>query len=526
MIRALGVALEMGESGNKVMLFSLRKSWFVWLAVLAGLAGPGFGADRPQWGEALSRNMVSSETGLPSSFNPATDENVKWSVPLGDNAYGSPVIASGRVLIGANNKDPRDPGHTGDRAVMLCLDETDGSLVWQLVVPRIADDDYKDWPMIAMCSPPTVEVDRVYALTNRLEVVCLDLNGLADGNDGPYTDEARHMSPSGEATEALASFDADILWITDLPAEAGVYPHDSAHSSILLDGAHLYLNSCNGVDNTHAVIRKPEAPSLVVLDKGTGRIVARDGEKIGPIIFHSTWASPSMGEAAGQRAVFFGGGDGVCYAFAVPEAVPDSVQTLKRIWRFDCDPEAPKTNVHEYLKDSQEGPSNIKGMPVFYKNRVYVVAGGDIWWGKKQAWLKCIDATQTGDITKTGELWSYPMDDHSCATPAIADGLIYVTDCSGTLHCVDAETGAPYWTHELKREIWGSAFVADAKVYASSRGNDFWIFEAGKEKKVLSSVELDASLASTAVAANGVLYVTTLEKLYALAVPDTAATSP
>ena len=53
----------------------------------------------------------------------------------------------------------------------------------------------------------------------------------------------------------------------------------------------LYVNSCNGVDNTHRKIRSPDAPSLVVLDKRTGRLVARDDRRIGPNIFHCTWCS-------------------------------------------------------------------------------------------------------------------------------------------------------------------------------------------------------------------------------------------
>lgn len=68
-------------------------------------------------------------------------------------------------------------------------------------------------------------------------------------------------------------------------------------------------------------------------------------------------------------------------------------------------------------------------------------AGGDFCWGKKTAWLKCIDAAAAGDITKTGEFWSYPLKQHCVATPAIASGLVYITDCGRTLHCVDAETG-------------------------------------------------------------------------------------
>jgi len=468
--------------------------------------------------------MVSSETGLPVSFDPETGQNIKWSAPLGENAYGSPVVAGcgtarrGKVLVGANNAEPRDPRHQGDRAVLLCLNESDGSLCWQLVVPRIGGDNYLDWPEIGMCSPPTVAGDRVYTVTNRFEVVCLDLDGQADGNDGPYQDEGRHMAPAGEPPMEVTAIDADIVWVLDMPADVGMYPHDSAHASILLDEPYLYLNTCNAVDNTHKVIRRPDAPSLIVMDQESGRVVAQDGEHIGPMIFHSTWSSPALGEIDGRSLVFFGGGDGVCYAFKAlkPPIQAGPVQTLERVWRFDCDPAAPKEDIHSYLRNLRESPTNIKSMPVFYKNRVYVTAGGDIWWGKKEAWLKCIDATQTGDITDSGELWSYPVERHCCSTPAIVDGLAFVGDCRGKLHCVDAETGRPYWTHELRREIWGSVLAADGKVYVGSRGGDFCVLAAAKEKRVLATVQFDAAIATTPVAANGVLYVATLERLYAI----------
>ena len=97
-------------------------------------------------------------------------------------------------------------------------------------------------------------------------------------------------------------------------------------------------------------------------------------------------------------------------------------------------------------------------MPVFYKNRIYFTIGGDPWWGKREAWLKCIDATKTGDITETGEIWSLPLERHSTSTPAISEGLVYVTDCGKNVHCVDAETGKSIWTHQLKRESWSSTY--------------------------------------------------------------------
>ncbi|MDP7640427.1 MAG: pyrrolo-quinoline quinone, partial [Candidatus Hydrogenedentes bacterium] len=84
----------------------------VWPLVVIGFAaaycclGETWAEDQPQWGERHSRNMVSTEADLPTTFDPETGENVKWSAPLGSNAYGSPVISAGNVLVGANNSIP------------------------------------------------------------------------------------------------------------------------------------------------------------------------------------------------------------------------------------------------------------------------------------------------------------------------------------------------------------------------------------------------------------------------------------
>ena len=155
----------------------------------------------------------------------------------------------------------------------------------------------------------------MYVVTNRAEVVCLDLDGQADGNEGPYLDEGRHMAPAGTPPMKVTPIDADIVWLYDMPAELSVHPHDSPHSSILIDGPFLYLNTSNGLDRIHSGVPQPDAPSLIVLDKQTGRLVAKDGERIGPRVFHCTWSSPSLGIVNGQRRVFFCGGDGVCYGF-------------------------------------------------------------------------------------------------------------------------------------------------------------------------------------------------------------------
>jgi len=306
-----------------------------------------FAGDQPQWGEKHTRNMVSTEKNLVSAFDPDTGENVKWTAPLGSATWSTPIVAQGKVFIGTNNQSPRDPRHKGDRGILFCLDEETGELLWQLVVPKLGPDPYFDWPQTGIVSPVTVEGDFVYVVSNRGEVICLDIHGQSNGNDGPYLDEALHMGVGLDETFEVTPLDADIIWIYDIPNQAGIHPHDGAHASVLIDGDFLYVNTSNGVDNTHKVIRKPDGPSLIVLHKKTGRLLARDQEGIGPRIFHCTWSSPSLGIVNGEKQIFFGGGDGIVYAFKALDRVPDegTVKALECLWRYDIDPTAPKENV-------------------------------------------------------------------------------------------------------------------------------------------------------------------------------------
>jgi outer membrane protein assembly factor BamB len=486
---------------------------------LLAVPSPAIADDALQWGRAWDRNMVSDETGLPERIDPAAGGNLVWSVDLGTQSYASPIVAGGKVLIGTNNERPRISRHRGDRGVLLCLDDRDGRMQWQLTVPKASRDPYQDWPRCGICSPPTVEDGRAYVMTNRFEVVCLDLEGQANGNDGS-ADEGRFMAPEGVRTVPVKRDDADILWTFSLPDQAGTYRHDGAFSSALIDGRFLYLNSCNGVDNTHRKIRRPDAPSLVVLDKRTGRHVASDGERIGPRVFHSTWSPPSMGVVNGRKLIFFGGGDGVCYAFeALAQDTPlpgdgDKPRTLKRVWKFDCDPTGPKQDVSQYLGNRKQSPSTIVGMPVFCAGKVFVASGGDLWWGKRESRMQCIDASGSGDVTASACKWTAELGRHCFATPAIHDGLVYIGDCGRNLHCIEAETGRSLWTHPTTGDVWAGPLVADGKVYVGSRSGDFHILSAGREKKVLCSVKLDSPVSCQPTAANGRLYVVTMRRLY------------
>jgi outer membrane protein assembly factor BamB len=488
-----------------------------------------FAGDQRQFGEAWSRNMVSSERGLPAVFDLETGRNVKWAAELGTESYSTPVIAGGRVFIGTNNGRPRDNRHEGDRGVFLCLEEETGRLLWQLVAPKLEEDPFYDWPNTGMSSPATVEGNRVYLVSNRAQLLCLDARGMANGNDGPFKDEGklmtRHLTNGAPAVDLEAGpMDADVIWIYDMFKEAGIWPHDGAHSAIMIRGNYLYLNTGTGVDNTHKKIRTPHAPSLIVVDKRTGKLVARDREGIAPNVFHATWSGPSTGKIGGKEVIFFLGGNGIVYGFepwdqtknSTAEKVEQEFGTLKKLFEFDFDPNGPKTEVHRFTSNRREGPSNFYGMPVFVDGSLYVAGGGDIFWGKNEAWLKRLDFAMEGGEIKVKEAWSFVLGKHVLSTPSVKDGLVYIADANKELHCMDAKTGAELWKHEAKGDFWASPLVADSKIYIGSRRGDFLVFAHAREKKVLGVMDLKDPISATAVAANGTLYVATMRNLYAI----------
>jgi outer membrane protein assembly factor BamB len=472
--------------------------------------------------------MYSKAKGLPAAITPgefkpnseeidlATTKNVKWVAKLGSQSYGNPVISQGVMLIGTNNASPRDARFKDDRSILYALRESDGTLLWQLTVPKLASGKVNDWEYLGLLSSPYVEGDRVYVVTSRCEVLCLDLHGQANGNQGPFMDEGQYMAGPGKPKVEILPTDADIIWKYDMMDELGVFPHNASNCSVIIEGDSVFVCTSNGQDWTHVNIPSPQSPSFIALNKKTGELIGEDNAGVGPRIYHGQWTSPSIGKVNGKSHVYFGGGDGVLYAFDTKPVKEGDTNLLKKVWWFDAvPPEYKKDKNGKVIKyPAAEGPSEINATPVFYNNRVYVAVGQD----PEHGHLVCVDATKEGDITKSGLIWDYKDVKRSISTVSIDPdkGLLYLADFSGFVHCLDAETGKKYWVHDMQAHMWGSTFVADGKVYVGDEDGDFVIFESGKEKKVLSESNFGAPILSTPIVANGTMYIASQTHLFAV----------
>ena len=489
--------------------------------MLAGIGAPVRADDWPQWGGTPAKNMVADEPGLPASFepgvkdpqsgtiDPATTKNVKWARKVCSKTYSTPVIAGGKVFVcGA-------PGSKG--GVIVCLEEQTGKELWRW---QTTESKYN----FGICATPVVEGDRLYVVNQSSEAMCLDVNGEEDGQGGRR---------------------ARVVWIVNLEKEFKTSPADNFCGSCVIDGELLYVPTSNGINPLGAeakmfildkqykggrkilddpsvyAVPSPGAPNVVVFDKRTGKAVATDDTPIAANLLKGQWSSFALGRVGARNLIVYGGGDGVCYAF---EALPGQAK-LKTVWSCDCNPEEYKNYgglpriVHYYHGDSRWGGTDNKNdgtyagvceiiaTPVFHNNRIYVAIGRDAAFGRGRGALQCIDATKTGDITATGKLWTYQGLDWTTSTISLADGLIYLADGAGKLHCVDAETGRGLWVHETKSSmLLGSTLVADGKVFMpTSKG--LFVFAAGREKKLLAQINVGAPVYSSPVAANGTLYV-------------------
>lgn len=513
------------------------KAIFISLVTIAaaGLAGwsattpspAGKNTEWPLWGGTPSRNMVSNETGISLDFNLQDGKNVIWSAELGSQTYGNPIVADGKVFVGTNNGAGYRPKHPKDqdKGILLCFDQESGEFLWQLTREKLAAGRVQDWPLQGICSAPHIIGDRLWVVTNRCELMCVDTQGFADGeNDGPYQDEVD--SEKG---------DADIVWILDMIQELGVFPHNLATSSPVVYGDNVYLLTSNGVDEAHLDVPSPRAPCFLAVNKDTGEITWENNEPFDTIL-HGQWSSPAVGVVNGQVQIYFPGGDGWLYAFNEQGEI---------VWKFDLNPKETSWEL------GGAGTRNaIIATPVFYDNSVILGVGQDPEHGEGVGHLWRIDATKTGDISaevgeigqpgqpnpNSGVIWHYGGVDENeeeifrrtMSTVAVANGHVYAADLSGFVHCIDLETGERKWQHDLLSGVWGSPLYVDGKVMIGNEDGILTVLSADpSEAKVLAEFDTQnySSIYSTPTIVDGVMYLSDRNRLYAVNLkPDSEST--
>ena len=690
--------------------------------------------DWAQWGGSSHRNNTPVADNIASDWNigefdrktgawkEEQSRNIKWVAQVGSQTYGNPVVADGRIYIGTNNAAgylPRYPGKV-DLGCLLCFRESDGEFLWQHSSEKLPTGRVHDWPLQGICCAPLVEGNRLWFVTSRGQVVCLDTEGYYDGeDDGPLRNEsarvfaenphlqaglddgilspalravftsknihlegrvsidsrdeghrwimteknadkkqfyniqsdgnelsvyaisaedqlnpgtllfqvdnslttsldqgqvsdaiialcaARGLTVDGERTVQVKSagkrwaaqfevngmrreldfrrqgprltafkkvlpqdrHEADTVWTYDMMSQLRVSQHNMCSCSVTAFGDILFVNTSNGVDQTHKTIPSTDAPSFMAMDKHTGEVYWTDASP-GANILHGQWSSPTAGVLGGVPQVVFAGGDGWIYSFRADKG-KDGIPEL--LWKFDANPKTSK-----WILGGRGTRNNVIATPVIYEGLVYTAVGQDPEHGDGIGHLWCIDPTKRNDVSpelavriddrtatiphrrlqavieEEGEVaidnpnsavvWHYSSFDQnedgeikfeetmhrSCGTVAINDDILYIADFSGIFHCLDAKSGKVHWTYDMYAAAWGSPLIVDGKVYIGDEEGDISIFPHTTDrsqaltgvgddaKPAIAEIYMDNSVFSTPIVANGVLFIANRSHLFAI----------
>ncbi len=493
-------------------------------------------ADWPQAGGSSLRNSV-TDTVVPTSWDVGSGENIRWVAPLGSTTYGNPVVANGKVFVGTNNgggfikRLPKDV----DLGVLLCIDEKTGKLLWQHSSPKLAAGSHVDWPDQGICSTPLVDGNRLYYVTNRGEVVCLDTAGFADDkNDGVTTEPNQNKD------------EADVVWAYDMMKELKVHQHYNSNCSVTSAGNLLFICTSQGIDEDG---NNSDAPSFICLNRETGQLVWADSSSSMGVL-HGQWSSPAYAELGGVGQVVFGGGDGWIYSF---DAAGEKGKS-KLLWKFDCNPKKSK-----FVAGGAGDRNYLVATPTIYNGKVYIAVGDDPEYGSANGVLWCIDPTKRGDVSPTivynqkdptkpiahkriqalveadgdfekdnansAVVWMYVGADtkkfeqtmhRGIGSATIKDDILVIADFGGIVHCIDAISGKAYWTHDLFSAAWAAPLIAGEHIYVSDEDGDIAIFKFDKKMTLVEELNMESSVLTTPTVANGTLYISTRNQLFAI----------
>ena len=464
------------------------------LARITGVTSPAPAATvRPAAALAAVPATVVRTGNPPTDWDATSGRNVVWSVELGDETFGRPVVAGDTVYVGTDNARQLNPDFRDEAGVLVALRAKDGAFLWQDVAPRV-DRGLREFLLPSTTSAPYVADDRLFYVTAECQLRCLDTRGFRDGeNDGPYRGE------TFQEDEA-----ADVVWEFDMCGRLGVFPHEATNSDVVPVGDLLVVSTSNGQNEGHTRVPSPRAPSLVAVDKRSGDVVWRAFGPGGQVL-HGQWSSPVAANVNGRVQVLFGGGDGWLRSY--------DATTGHEIWRFDGNPK----DARWLPRPGVLSRSSIIASPVYADGRVFVAMGQSPGHGNGPSLLHAVNPNGQGDVTGNRLLWTSREVGRVVGTPIVSDGLLYVGDLGGTIHCLDAATGAHIWKHETHEAIWGSLLLAGDRLYAGNVEGTMTVLRAGRHKQLLGQMGMNAPLYTPPALVGDALYLATAKRLYLIA---------
>lgn len=436
------------------------------LAAICGLAAPVmiYGQNWPQY-RGPQASGVDASVPLPTTWNLATGENVRWQTPIPGLAHAAPIVWGDRVYVATAvqaGKSELKVGLYGDIASvqekepnqwrLIALERQTGRVVWNTLAHEAV-------PKVARHTKAT------------------------HCNSTPATDGRRIVAIFG--SEGLFCFDTDgrLVWKKDLgPMDSGYFVSPAAQwgfasSPIIHEGKVIVL--CDVQQDSF----------LAVFDLADGREVWRQPRKDVP-----TWSTPTVVTAAGRTQIAVNGWHHTGgYDFA----------TGRELWKLDGGGDIPVPT------------------PVASGDLIYFTSAH----GRMRP-MRAIRASASGDITPgdAGQVspaiaWNHDRRGNYMQTPIVVGGRVYGCADVGLLTCFDALTGEVRYSERLSKtsEGYTASPVSDGRhLYFTSELGNVFVVPATGTFSVVAKNELGETCLSTPAIAAGMMFFRTREKLVAI----------
>ena len=257
--------------------------------------------------------------------------------------------------------------------------------------------------------------------------------------------------------------DGNIVWSWRLAEELGrASGYGGRTSTPVVDEDSVILSAIGGLWGDYA---GPPRHRYIAFDKRTGDVqwISTPGGNVADM---NTQSVPIIAVVNGRRLLIDGNADGHIYALLA--------RTGEKVWDFHL---------------SKRG---INVSPVIDGTTVYVAHSEENIDGGPMGRAVAIDATGSGDVTTTHELWRTGELAVGFSSPLVKDGRLYIIDNSANLMALDTRDGTTVWTHSVGTVGKSSPVWADGKLIVTEVNGHILILEPGPNGvSVLDTEELE-----------------------------------
>ncbi|MEK0450829.1 MAG: hypothetical protein RL088_3097 [Verrucomicrobiota bacterium] len=267
----------------------------------------------------------------------------------------------------------------------------------------------------------------------------------------PVTDGERVYAFFGKTGVVAFDFDGCEVWRVNVGKESGNRRWGSG-ASLMLVGDKVIVNASE------------ESQSIRALDKATGREV---------------WKAPSASlELCYSTPVAMNVGDRTDIVLAVPG----------ELWGMN-----PDTGKLRWFAETRLS-GNVSPSVLIAGGMIYVNGGFP------RLGAAAVKAGGKGDVTESAVVWSSQNASY-VPSPVISDGHLYVANDQGFALCLNAKDGSLVYKERLPgasatgrggKPFYASAVIANGLVYAVSRQNGTFVFDAKPTFKLVAHNKLAA----------------------------------